>query len=73
MAVFGVVEQRQPEARIAEVDESVRGHFEFRGIPFGTYQLLVQVTEDGGDVTWSRIVDVQTNIPIFVDLGKPAS
>jgi len=26
---------------------------------------------DGDYITWSRIVDVQTDIPIFVDLGKP--
>jgi hypothetical protein len=49
------------------------GQFEFRGIPFGTYQLLVQARTNGDDITWSRVVDVQTNIPIFVDLGKPAS
>lgn len=49
------------------------GQFEFRSIPFGTYQLLVQATADGDEITWSRIVDVQTQIPIFVDLGKPAS
>jgi hypothetical protein len=49
------------------------GQFEFRGIPFGTYQLLVQTMTDGDYITWSRIVDVQTDIPIFVDLGKPTS
>jgi hypothetical protein len=49
------------------------GQFEFRGIPFGTYQVLVQAMTQDDDITWSRIVDVQTNIPIFVDLGKPAS
>ena len=49
------------------------GQFEFRGIPFGSYQLLVQATADGEDITWSRIVDVGTTIPIFVDLGKPVS
>ena len=49
------------------------GQFEFRGIPFGTYQLLVQVTAEGEDITWSRIVDVGTTVPIFVDLGKPVS
>jgi hypothetical protein len=49
------------------------GHFEFRGIPFGTYQLVVQATADGDDITWSRVVDLQTQVPMFVDLGKPAS
>lgn len=49
------------------------GQFEFRGIPFGTYQLLVQAMADGEDIVWSRTVDVRTNVPIFVDLGKPAS
>jgi hypothetical protein len=49
------------------------GQFEFRGIPFGTYQLIVQATSDGDDITWSRVVDVQTQVPMFVDLGKPAS
>ena len=49
------------------------GQFEFRGIPFGTYQLLVQAMIEGDDLTWSKIVDVQTSVPMFVDLGKPAS
>jgi hypothetical protein len=49
------------------------GQFEFRGIPFGTYQLLVQATAEGEDLIWSRIVDIGTSIPIFVDLGKPTS
>jgi hypothetical protein len=44
-----------------------------RGIPFGTYQLLVLATPNGRDVVWSRTVDVQTEIPIFVDPGKPVS
>jgi hypothetical protein len=54
-------------------ETSSTGQFEFRGIPFGTYQLLVQAKTDNDDITWSRIVDVQTSVPIFVDLGKPAS
>ena len=49
------------------------GQFEFRGIPFGTYLVLVQAMAEGDDITWSRIVDVQTGVPVFVDLGKPAS
>jgi len=49
------------------------GQFEFRGLPFGSYQLLVQATAEGEDIIWSRIVDVGTNVPIFVDLGKPVS
>jgi len=49
------------------------GQFEFHGVALGTYQLLVQATADGEYITWSRIVDVQTNIPIFVDLGRPIS
>ena len=49
------------------------GQFEFRAIPFGSYQLLVQATAEGEDITWSRIVDVGTTVPIFVDLGKPVS
>ena len=49
------------------------GQFEFSAIPFGTYQLLVQATVNGEDVIWSRPVVVQSEIPIFVDLGKPVS
>ena len=49
------------------------GQFEFRSVPFGTYQLLVQAMTDGESITWSRIVDVDLNVPIFVDLGKPIS
>ena len=54
-------------------DSSSSGQFEFSGIPFGAYQLLVQATINGQDVIWSKTVDVQTEIPIFVDLGKPVS
>jgi hypothetical protein len=49
------------------------GQFEFRGVPFGTYQILVQAVSNGKDVVWSRPVDVQSEIPMFVDLGKPVS
>jgi len=54
-------------------ESSATGQFEFTGIPFGTYQLLVQATVNGRDVIWSKLVEVQTEIPIFVDLGKPVS
>ena len=54
-------------------DASANGQFEFRGVPFGTYQVLVQATFNGQDVVWSRPLEVQTDIPIFVDLGKPVS
>jgi len=54
-------------------DTSATGQFEFRGIPIATYQLLVQGTSNGQDIVWSRTVDVQTDVPIFVDLGKPIS
>ena len=49
------------------------GQFEFTGIPVGTYQLLVLATVNGQDMIWSKAVDVQTAIPVFVDLGKPVS
>ena len=54
-------------------DAAPTGQFEFRGLPFGTYQLLIQTATDGEAITWSRIVDVDTNVPIFVDIGKPTS
>ena len=54
-------------------ETSATGQFEFRGIPFGAYQLVVQATAAGEEITWSRLVDVQTSVPIFVDLGKPVS
>jgi len=54
-------------------DAAPAGQFEFRGLPFGTYQLLIQATTEGDTITWSRIVDVDTNVPIFVDIGKPNS
>ena len=54
-------------------DSSPTGQFEFIGIPLGTYQLLVHATVNGSDLIWSKTVDVQTEIPIFVDLGKPVS
>jgi hypothetical protein len=54
-------------------ETSSTGQFEFRGIPFGTYQVLVQATANGQDIVWSRLIEVQTEIPVFVDLGKPVS
>ena len=54
-------------------DSSATGQFEFLELPFGTYQLLVQATVKGQDLIWSKTVDVQSEIPIFVDLGKPLS
>jgi len=54
-------------------DTSPAGQFEFRGVPFGTYQVLVHATSNGSEIVWSRSVEVQTDIPIFVDLGKPVS
>jgi len=54
-------------------ESSATGQFEFTGIPFGTYQLLVQATVNGREIIWSKPVEVQTDIPIFVDLGKPVS
>ena len=54
-------------------DPPANGQFEFRGVPFGTYQVLVQATFNGQDVVWSRPLEVQTVVPIFVDLGKPIS
>lgn len=50
------------------------GQFEFRNIPFGTYQLIVHATgPNGQDVIWSKSVEVQSDAPLFVDLGKPVS
>jgi hypothetical protein len=54
-------------------ESSPSGQFEFSNVPFGSYQLLVQSTVKGQDVIWSKTVDVQSDIPIFVDLGKPVS
>ena len=54
-------------------DASPAGQFEFRGIPFGTYQVIVETTFNGQDIVWSRTLEVQTDIPVFVDLGKPVS
>ena len=54
-------------------DASPTGQFEFRGVPFGSYQLLVQTVNGGAEIVWSQAVEVQSDIPIFVDLGKPVS
>jgi hypothetical protein len=54
-------------------DASPAGQFEFRGIPLGTYQVIVRATFNGQDVVWSRTLEVQMDIPVFVDLGKPVS
>jgi hypothetical protein len=54
-------------------ESSASGQFEFNGVPFGTYQLLVQATANGQEIIWSKIVEVHTDAPIFVDLGKPLS
>jgi len=54
-------------------DASANGQFEFRSIPFGTYQLLVGTAAGGQDFVWSRVVDVDSEVPVFVDLGPPVS
>jgi hypothetical protein len=54
-------------------DASGTGQFEFIDIPFGTYQLLVHAMVNGRELVWSKTVEVQTPIPIFVDLGQPVS
>jgi len=54
-------------------DSSATGQFELNGIPFGTYQLLVMATLKGQDTVWSKTIVIQTDVPIFVDLGKPVS
>lgn len=54
-------------------DVSATGQFEFIGVPFGTYQLLVHATVDNRDFVWVKMVDLRVEIPIFVDLGKPVS
>jgi hypothetical protein len=54
-------------------DASPGGQFEFRGIPFATYQVLAQTTVGPDNIVWSATVDVDTDVPIFVDLGKPVT
>jgi hypothetical protein len=54
-------------------DASPAGQFEFRGIPFATYQILAETTSGGQDVVWSRTIDVDDDVPVFVDLGQPVS
>ena len=54
-------------------DASPGGEFEFRGVPYATYQILAETTSGGQDVVWSRTIDVDTDVPVFVDLGKPVS
>jgi len=54
-------------------ESSTNGQFEFSHVPFGTYQILVNATMRGQEIVWSKAVDVQSEIPIFVDLGKPVS
>jgi hypothetical protein len=54
-------------------DASPAGQFEFRGVPFATYQVLAQTTTNGENTVWSTTVDVDTDVPLFVDLGKPVT
>jgi len=54
-------------------DVNSSGQFEFTKIPFGSYQMLVYANVSGEEMIWSKPVSVQTDIPIFVDLGKPVS
>jgi len=55
------------------IQESFDGQFKLDHVPLGTYQLLVQSSINGRDVIWSKSIDVLTEVPIFVDLGKPVS
>jgi hypothetical protein len=54
-------------------DASPAGQFEFRGIPLATYQILAETTSGYQDVVWSRTIDVDSDVPVFVDLGQPVS
>jgi hypothetical protein len=54
-------------------EASPQGQFEFRGIPFATYQILAKATTGSQDIVWSVTIDVGTDAPIFVDLGKPVT
>jgi hypothetical protein len=54
-------------------ETSPTGQLDFTGVSFGTYQLLVHATVSGRDLIWTKTVDVQTEIPTFVDLGRPVS
>jgi hypothetical protein len=54
-------------------DASATGQFEFDGVPFGTYQLLVQADVNGQEIVWSKPVVVQSALPIFIDITKPVS
>jgi hypothetical protein len=54
-------------------ETSPAGQFDFTGVSFGTYQLLVHATVNGRDLIWTKTVDVQTEIPVFVDLAGPVS
>ena len=54
-------------------DASPGGQFEFRGMPFATYQVLAQMTTNGESVVWSETIDVDTDVPVFVELGKPVT
>jgi hypothetical protein len=54
-------------------ETSSTGQFEFRGIPLGAYQILAQTTVNGQDVVWIQTVDVQQDLPVFVNLVKPTS
>ena len=55
------------------MNASATGQFEFRDLPFGTYQALVQAVVNGQEAVWSKSIQVQSDIPVFVDLGKPVS
>src|SRR5262249_14680984 len=48
-------------------DAAPAGQFEFPGIPLGTYLILVQTLENRQDVVWTRTVELQSDIPVFVD------
>jgi hypothetical protein len=54
-------------------DAGPNGQFEFKDIPFGTYLLLVYTSRNGQELIWSKAVEINSPIPIFVDIGKPVS
>ena len=54
-------------------DASSGGQFEFRGIPFATNQVLAQTLVGGENIVWATTIDVDTDVPVFVDLGKPVT
>jgi hypothetical protein len=64
--------RRDASAKSADylIQTSTDGKFEFKNVPFGEYRILAIGKIGNQDVIWQEFVNVQSQIPHFLELNK---